>query len=457
MHRHGALAARRRDDEEADKKGRVEATKVRRYWAGKAPDWATQEQQHLQDLSLAESRGETVRTEVAAPVVVQRKADPRLARLAASKNEDVEEVRNRHREIRAAEIVRRRAEEEARGEAPRPDSEEEGDDDVGGKQDQQRREGVPEEDEAEADQRRQAVRERLIQQQKANEAALQQQQNEDEEEEEEEESEYETDSEDEAYAGRRLLKPVFVPKESRETIAERERLEREEQEAELREKQRQEERKAETRQIVAEHLAAEAQAARQVPDELQRNGAELEEVNTDDEEDQVEAFEQWKVRELSRIGRDREEREKQAAAAQERERLKHMTEEERREWERANPKIEKPKQKEKWSYLQKYWHKGAFFQEAEDDPRGTTGRDAIFDRDYSAPTGEDKFNKEILPKVMQVRNFGRSGRTKWTHLLEEDTTNYDDQAIKALSEKRRATGAPGGAKEEFSKPKKFRT
>lgn len=32
----------------------------------------------------------------------------------------------------------------------------------------------------------------------------------------EEESEYETESEDEAYAGRRLLKPVFVPKESRE-------------------------------------------------------------------------------------------------------------------------------------------------------------------------------------------------------------------------------------------------
>ncbi len=56
----------------------------------------------------------------------------------------------------------------------------------------------------------------------------------------------------------------------------------------------------------------------------------------------------------------------------------------------------------------------------------------------------------------QVRNFGRSGRTKWTHLLEEDTTNYDDPAIKALAEKRRAVAGPAGA-QEFSKPKKFRT
>jgi len=48
-------------------------------------------------------------------------------------------------------------------------------------------------------------------------------------------------------------------------------------------------------------------------------------------------------------------------------------------------------------------HVSCTLQESDDDPRGTTGKDAIFDRDYSAPTGEDKFNKEILPKVMQVR------------------------------------------------------
>lgn len=58
--------------------------------------------------------------------------------------------------------------------------------------------------------------------------------------------------------------------------------------------------------------------------------------------------------------------------------------------------------KAKWRYLQKYWHKGAFFQNDADDARGTAGFNEVYNRDYSAPTGEDLFDKSSLPEVMQV-------------------------------------------------------
>ncbi len=52
---------------------------------------------------------------------------------------------------------------------------------------------------------------------------------------------------------------------------------------------------------------------------------------------------------------------------------------------------------------QKYWHKGAFFQE-EGDAQVEDGPmlGALASRDFSAPTGQDKFDRSTLPKVMQV-------------------------------------------------------
>ena len=56
------------------------------------------------------------------------------------------------------------------------------------------------------------------------------------------------------------------------------------------------------------------------------------------QEDEEAEYEAWKVREMARIARDREEKRREAAEAEERERLKHMTDEERRQWERDHPK-----------------------------------------------------------------------------------------------------------------------
>ena len=39
-----------------------------------------------------------------------------------------------------------------------------------------------------------------------------------------------------------------------------------------------------------------------------------------------------------------------------------MTAEERAAWEREHPKVDNKGPKKSWKFMQKYWHKGAFFQ-----------------------------------------------------------------------------------------------
>ena len=371
-------------------RGKIGQTKVKRYWPGKAPEWADDAEE---DIDLRTAR---VSLDKAFPkdddADIPAKDDRRLRRLAQTR-ENKEELRADHRRIRQAEIVSTVEEQNERQEAD-----------------------IDEEDEEAQEERRRRIRERQLLREQ--EELLPQEEEEPVEDESEEESEYETDSEDEQM-GMAMVKPVFIPKSQRDTIAERERLEEEERQLEELVKKRLEARKIETRQIVVEEIKKEEHIEKALNEE-----ANIEDVDTDDELNEGEEYESWKNREIARIKRDREERDARLKEKEEIERVRNMTEEERREWERKNPK-QLRQTKQKWKFMQKYYHKGAFFQESADDVIQSAGKEDIYSRDFSEPTGEDKMDKSILPKVMQVKHFGRSGRTKWTHLVNEDTTDWN--------------------------------
>ena len=50
-------------------------------------------------------------------------------------------------------------------------------------------------------------------------------------------------------------------------------------------------------------------------------------------------------------------------------------------------------------------------------------------RDYSGATLEDTYNREALPAVLQVKKFGMRGRTKYTHLVDQDTTKFGPDSL----------------------------
>jgi microfibrillar-associated protein 1 len=120
----------------------------------------------------------------------------------------------------------------------------------------------------------------------------------------------------------------------------------------------------------------------------------------------------WQLRELERIKRDRKiERERQKEM-EELERRREMTDAERRRDDLEAGIDRFKKDKGQMKFMQRFYHKGAFYQDQE-----------IMQRDFTAPTLEDRFNKEVLPEVLQRRqNIGLRGATKWTHLANEDTS-----------------------------------
>lgn len=421
----------------------MKKVKVHRYVSGKRPDYApaasSEEESENGDFldrcinKTHPDDADETSTDIASTVSsgIRDEQDPRLKRLTRleKQREVEEEVRaERRRRIHEPEVV------EAEPERPRERIKFESSD---SSEDEEL-------SETEMERRRELLKARVLSRKEAEEELI----NKDEEEmsgsNSEESSEYEeyTDSEEET--GPRL-KPVFVRRKDRITVMEKEKELAKKTLVELEKKKMSDERKRDTLRMVEESIRQETQPIKTT------NENNIDDVCTDDENDEVE-FESWKLRELKRIKRDREEREALEKERLEIERVRNLTEEERRQEARLNPKVVTNKAaKGKYKFLQKYYHRGAFYLDRDE---------TVLKRDFSGATLEDHFDKTILPKVMQVKNFGRSGRTKYTHLVDQDTTHFDSPWISETAQNFKFHNSQSaGVKQIFERPslKKFKS
>lgn len=238
----------------------------------------------------------------------------------------------------------------------------------------------------------------------------------------EEESSYETESESEENA-KTLLKPVFVPKNKRDTIREKLEAEVEEDQRLEREAERMKERTNESKELLIEKIRQEKEAEA-VDDDAD---SDLDNIMPDDNDEinEAEEYELWKIRELKRVLREKEDRERQIREQLEVHRRRNMTDEERRLDDARLDKLAGPKRQKgsKIKFLQKYFHRGAFYQDDE-----TVSKEELYRRDFNEPVQDDLIDRANLPKPMQKRRgqFGFMSNTKYTHLTDQDTSNLKD-------------------------------
>lgn len=174
-------------------------------------------------------------------------------------------------------------------------------------------------------------------------------------------------------------------------------------------------------------------------------GSDMELIDDDDEKNEAEEYEKWKIRELRRIKRDKEERMERTQEMELIERRRRMTDAER---EADDAKLDaegnKRDESKQFNFLQKYYHRGGFFQD-----KARTGEEPLYNRDYHEPLASEQYDKQLLPKAMQLRRgeFGKKGQVKHSHLTEVDTTDmsaaWSQHSKQVQNYQERMAGASG--------------
>jgi microfibrillar-associated protein 1 len=206
--------------------------------------------------------------------------------------------------------------------------------------------------------------------------------------------------------------------------------------------------KAEAIQFVENELRNAAQAAFEADQQTLSNRG-VEAVDDTDDVDAAGEKSAWTLRELNRLKRDREALIARDTEREELELRRGMGDAERLSEDLAHARsiaAEREARRGKMEFMQKYYHKGAFFQD-----------EALLARDYRVATTEEHRNKEVLPQSLQVRSgeLGRASRTKWTHLAGEDTSTRDSPWFDAQSAvSKRTAGKMGGMHDPLDRARK---
>lgn len=243
-------------------------------------------------------------------------------------------------------------------------------------------------------------------------------------EEEEESDEDESSSEDEV-AKRKLLRPVFIRKGERKDANGAEDAGPKPKTADELWAEEESRRKSRADAMIQEQLEKQAQARAAGKKSWDDEDNIVDDVDDTDNVDPEAELAAWKLREFTRVKRERDILIAAEKEREEVERRRNLTKEER-EYE---DQIFLDKQKEekdgkgKMGFMQKYYHKGAFFTEDLE----TSG---LANRDIMGGRYEDDVNmREALPEYMQIRDMTKLGKksgTKYKDMRSEDTGRWGD-------------------------------
>ncbi|KAH7386137.1 splicing factor, Prp19-binding domain-containing protein [Pyrenochaeta sp. MPI-SDFR-AT-0127] len=238
-----------------------------------------------------------------------------------------------------------------------------------------------------------------------------------------------TDSEDdssaeesssEEEAPKKLLRPVFLKKNERNTglvpVKPAEEVATEEEE------RRKEQNRALVQEQIEQRIAERTAGKKDWDDDVEE--ADINAIDDTDRLDPDAEYAAWKLRELKRIKRERLAIEEAEAERAEIERRRNLSTADREAEDRTfiEEQQEERRDRGQMQYMQKYFHKGAFFS----DELKELGVDR---RNLMNARFEDQTNREVLPEFMQIRDMtklGKKGRTRYKDMRNEDTGKWGD-------------------------------